>query len=620
MRRTFSLIVLGFLLLVAAGLRIYHLDYKSLSIDETIGTYYAMEPVPRIFIMTINDVHPPLFYLIHHFWIRVFGQTESALRSISILFALASLIVLYKVTQRLFSSSAALFSVLLLAISPWHIWVSQNARSNSMLLFLVLLSTYCFIRLLQTPAKRWFIFYGIVTLAALLTHYFAFMIWISQSIFVAGMSATLRKPESGWWQTQFAVGLGYTIWLPFMISQFLTKTRPMYKTFSIRFIETLFNYLNPYAAVASTTLFAIGVAMMIVLSGYGLYRIRRFYFNGAAIGPIKIMRNESTVLTLGFMLAILANVFMALYFDLSRTLPILLHHLLINAPTIYANSVKPYHLEQLHSLRTSFLLAAAINAIGLIGQRILSKYHFTRIALSADTRQPSYFHYFAVMMVAPLLLAGLFSLKSPYLLLRNMVILLPFYIMILAFAVTQLKLVPRLVIASSICLLGMLSYAHFERWYCKDDWRSVALTLHNNLGSNEVVLLDHLFAKKPLYYYGIESHRPLRRSELPKFLHELKGDLWILRSYQNDWCVVDSIDKYLIPDGEWSFQGSTNPDDLFPIEGLIKLYHFRLGTNPSFSIPPIASSPQAQSLCPISLSNSDSTVTMRMIAPKIKRN
>lgn len=620
MRRNYPLILLGLLLLLAAGLRVYHLDYKSLSIDETIGAYYAREPVPRIFIMTINDVHPPLFYLVHHAWIQVFGETESGLRSISILFALASLLVLYKVTQRLFSSLTALFSVLLLAISPWHIWVSQNARSNSMLLFLVLLSTYCFIRMLQTPARRWFLFYGIVTLAALLTHYFAFMIWISQILFVIGASAALRKPESGWWQTQFAIGLGYSIWLPFMISQFLTKTRPMYKTFSIRFIETLFNYLNPYAAVASTMLFVVGMAMMIGLAGYGLYRTRRLYINNVAIKPMSITRHEDSGLSLAFGLAILANIFMAFYFNLSRTLPILLHQLLINASTIYASSIKPYHLEQLHSLRTSFLLAAAINAIGLIGLRILSRRRFARIDPSTDARPTSYFHFFAVMMIAPLLLAGLFSLKSPYLLLRNMVILLPFYVMILAFALTQVKLVPRLVLASSICLLALVSYAHFEQWYCKDDWRSVAQTLKNNLDSNEVVLLDHLFAKKPLYYYGVESHRPLRRSELPEFLHELKGDLWILRSYQNDWCVVDSIPKYLIPDGEWSFQGSTNPDDLFPIEGHLTLYHFRLGTNQSFPIPSAASSPQAHSLSTRSFSNSNSAASMRMINPKIKRN
>jgi len=274
----------------------------------------------------------------------------------------------------------------------------------------------------------------------------------------------------------------------------------------------------------------------------------------------------------------------------------------------------------LHSLRTSFLLAAFLNAIGLIGQHILSRRRFARIDLSADARQPSYFHFFTVIMIAPLLLAGLFSLKSPYLLLRNMVILLPFYTMILAFALMQLKVIPRMVIASSICLLAMISYAHFERWYCKDDWRSVAQTLKNNLGSNEVVLLDHLFAKKPLYYYGIESHRPLRRSELPEFLHELKGDLWILRSYQNDWCVVDSIQKYLMPDGEWSFQGSTNPDDLFPIEGHLKLYHFRFKTNASFPIPSVVSSSQAQSFYSPTHSDGNSAAAVRIITPKIKRN
>ena len=96
-------IILFLILLLAAGLRCYHLAYKSISIDEAIGGLYAIEPLHRVLVLTINDVHPPLFYIVHHFWIELFGWTEPALRGISVFFALLSVIALYFLGKLLFN-------------------------------------------------------------------------------------------------------------------------------------------------------------------------------------------------------------------------------------------------------------------------------------------------------------------------------------------------------------------------------------------------------------------------------------------------------------------------------------------------------------------------------------
>lgn len=564
------------LLVLAAGIRFYNLDYKSLSIDETIGSYYAREPLARIVIMTINDVHPPLFYLVHHFWLQVFGPSEWAIRSLSILFALGSLVLIYLLARQLFSASVAWISALLLTLSPWHIWISQNGRSNSMLIFLVLLSTLFLFRLLQDPQKRWFVWYGITTLLALLTHYFAFMIWAAQTLYVVWQKPDLKRVSSGWWQTQLAVCLGYSVWLPFMISQFVTKTRPMYKVFTVQFVETLFHYLNPYAAVPAAALFFTSMVLMILLFGLGLYRAKGHFLLSSASGRDPVTAFTHYGLMAGFCLAIIVNLVMAFHYDLSRTMPILLKHLSLNLPGIYASSLKPYHLEQLHSLQLSFVAAAVISCLALLCLWALLR--FNQISRSPTLDIPvqlSLLRFSLTMLIVPLLLAGLLSLKSPYLLLRNMVVVLPFYTLIVALAISHLKPYARAVAVATVVLLSVLSFSHYENWYRKDDWRSVAETIKTHRGASDVVLLDHLFAKKPLYYYGVESHRPLRRSELSGFLRELKGDLWIVRSYQNDWCAVDSAGKYLTQVEEWSFSGSTNPDDLFPIEGRLVLLHYQ---------------------------------------------
>jgi len=175
--------------LLGLGLRLYHLDAQSLWYDEGFSVYLARVGLGEITANTAADIQPPLYYYLLHGWIQLFGDTELALRSLSVLFGVLTIPLMYAMALRLFSSRlAGLLAALLIAVSPLHVWYAQEARMYTLLTFLCLLSS--FLLLLAIDAKRvptllvlWTA-YTLVNVAALYTHYFAFFILAFQGVFV----------------------------------------------------------------------------------------------------------------------------------------------------------------------------------------------------------------------------------------------------------------------------------------------------------------------------------------------------------------------------------------------------------------------------------------------------
>ena len=62
--------------------------------DEVYSVFMAARPVA--FIIKNSSIEPPFYYLLLHFWIKIFGQSEIAVRSLSfVAFALATMIVIF---------------------------------------------------------------------------------------------------------------------------------------------------------------------------------------------------------------------------------------------------------------------------------------------------------------------------------------------------------------------------------------------------------------------------------------------------------------------------------------------------------------------------------------------
>ena len=106
----YSIALLG-IVLVGAFLRVYQLAAQSIWLDEAGTVSMAALSILQIAPATAPAVHPPLYYWILHYWIQVFGTSESAVRLLSALFGVLAIPVIYAVGRQLFSKETGYLSV-----------------------------------------------------------------------------------------------------------------------------------------------------------------------------------------------------------------------------------------------------------------------------------------------------------------------------------------------------------------------------------------------------------------------------------------------------------------------------------------------------------------------------
>lgn len=133
------------IILLAAGLRFYRLGAWSFWIDEiftinrVVTHYGSLEGAVRT-IATAKWM--PLSLLLISPVLKLFGANEWTARLVPALIGIASIPTLYLPTRRIFGPTVALLAALLLAISPWHIYWSQNARFYTSLMLLYTLALF----------------------------------------------------------------------------------------------------------------------------------------------------------------------------------------------------------------------------------------------------------------------------------------------------------------------------------------------------------------------------------------------------------------------------------------------------------------------------------------------
>lgn len=218
-------LILVFLFLGWA-LRLFQITRNSFWVDEGFSVFLASHSIKEIVIGTAMDQHPPLYYVLLHYWM-VFGRNMFVIRFLSAILGLAAIPLLYRFASSLFPLHVALGATFLLVISPVHIQYSQEARMYILLFLSTLASTLLVWRLVEVPSKRFWLGYLFTTLVALYTHYFALFILIFQNLFVLIVSLRQRRTELAgkWLLAQGALLLGFLPWMPTLTLQ-VTQHRP----------------------------------------------------------------------------------------------------------------------------------------------------------------------------------------------------------------------------------------------------------------------------------------------------------------------------------------------------------------------------------------------------------
>lgn len=168
--------------LIGAFLRIYHLGYQSIWLDEGASFGYIKETFGGTWAKAVEARQAPLHMVVLYF-MNLFSSSEFSLRLPSAIFGTLTIPVTYFMGKRLFGKEEGIISAFLLAISMMHLWYSQEARMYAQMLLFASLSLYFFyVAVHDNNSKAW-VLYVISSTLAFYSHYYAVFVFIPQVVF-----------------------------------------------------------------------------------------------------------------------------------------------------------------------------------------------------------------------------------------------------------------------------------------------------------------------------------------------------------------------------------------------------------------------------------------------------
>jgi mannosyltransferase len=146
---------------------------ESVWYDELWSTRVILESFPALLKVIATDAHPPFYAVVMFAWIRVFGDSEISIRILPLLCGLLTIVLVARLAVAYGGPRAGPVAASILAISPPHIWYSQEARQYSLLVLLVVSCTWAFHRIRESHSTRWYVAYAVFGFCMVFTHYFA---------------------------------------------------------------------------------------------------------------------------------------------------------------------------------------------------------------------------------------------------------------------------------------------------------------------------------------------------------------------------------------------------------------------------------------------------------------
>ncbi len=219
-------IVLG-VLVVAVGVALRFFTRSDLWSDEALAVNIADLPLRSLRNALRQDGAPPLYYGLLHGWVRAFGTGNFGTRSLSGVFAVATLPLAWSAGAHLDGRLAAegrvregsrriaALTLLILTASPFALRYATEARMYSMVIFWVFLGYVAVTRSLDRSPGPWLAVVAATTAFVLYSHYWAFhLVAVVGLWLVVEVVHGHRRRAAAW--TLGAVALGALAFLPWL--------------------------------------------------------------------------------------------------------------------------------------------------------------------------------------------------------------------------------------------------------------------------------------------------------------------------------------------------------------------------------------------------------------------
>ncbi|MEO1402140.1 MAG: glycosyltransferase family 39 protein [Cyanobacteria bacterium J06635_1] len=273
---------LPIILAVVTGLRIWRLEAKPLWVDELYTAFYSLGknpadapvgvllPVDRYWALlelpadsnvwqaaqavTTYSNHPPLFFMLMNRWLAWFGSSVWSLRSLPVLCGLVAVVGCFYLGRRVGGSKVGRLAAWLMAVSPYGIYLSQEARHYSLAVAISLFSLTQWLALLKGKPSpyRWLAWIALNSLGLYVHYFYGFGI-LAQWLVTLGwlwQHRAAAAPKPPWPRWLLAMGLTallYGPWLSTALTHFqseggtgwLSRSLPGWQTVLLPWVQSL---------------------------------------------------------------------------------------------------------------------------------------------------------------------------------------------------------------------------------------------------------------------------------------------------------------------------------------------------------------------------------------------
>ncbi|MEH2114308.1 glycosyltransferase family 39 protein [Nostoc sp.] len=241
---------------------------------------------------TEDPQHPPLYYIIARFWVGIFGNSVTAIRSLSAFISLLIFPSIYWLCRELFKASVWVseVAIALMAISPIHLVYAQEAREYILWIVTILLSSASLLRALRLESKdkaprilNWGI-YAVTLALSLYTFLLSELVVFAHAIYVIATARfKLNRTVKAYLFASLTGFFAFTPWILVVIDNFLqfdsstawTKMQfpleILIKSWLLQlnriFLDLNFGFENPISYIITP--------FFLILIGYSIYFICR---------------------------------------------------------------------------------------------------------------------------------------------------------------------------------------------------------------------------------------------------------------------------------------------------------------------------------------------------------
>lgn len=309
-----NIILILILFIIAVGFRFLYMD-NALWYDEACSWATATDNAGIMHnLLNVDLQHTPLYFVLLKFWIKIFGQSETAMRSLSLIFGALTVPFSYIVGNKI--SKNAIFSSMVCAVSPLLVLFSSEVRMYSLVVFLVLLSINFLIDYEQKGDKKSLL--KLVGINILIPYTFVGGILYNLSLFICYSFYLLKNKKDKLRQYLSFEVIEFSFLIPyFILISHYAKLRSIFVISHegiLKFAHVIDAIRNFFGATIETNIYWVSDGSYNINFKFALLVIIPcIYF---VIGFIKALKSEnkfiktlSTILLCNFIFAVIFAIF-----------------------------------------------------------------------------------------------------------------------------------------------------------------------------------------------------------------------------------------------------------------------------------------------------------------------